>query len=214
MNRDGIPDVLQQQAVGAPVSYAAPVQYAAPAPAVYAAPAPAYAVPQLPPTTVQAPPEQLVKLDPLPAIYSPAAVPVAEMSAPLDNGRVPTTATQTIQAPAVMAPPAATEPVYLAPIREYLAPAPAIYTEGEAVMAVAPAPAVYMAPAPAVQTVAPAPAVSYAAPAPAVQMMAPAPAVYAAPAPATMTITGVDMNRDGIPDVLQQPAAAVSYAAP
>merc|ERR1719264_1136643 len=69
--------------------------------------------------------------------------------------------------------------------------------------------------APAVQTVAPAPAV-YAAPAPAVQYVAPAPAVYAAPAAATMTITGVDMNRDGIPDVLQQQAVAapVSYAAP
>merc|ERR1712012_1107965 len=34
----------------------------------------------------------------------------------------------------------------------------------------------------------------------------------------TMTVTGVDMNRDGIPDVLQQPqvgyAAPVQYAAP
>merc|ERR1719497_8784 len=67
--------------------------------------------------------------------------------------------------------------------------------------------------APAMQMAAPAPAVSYAAPAPAVYA-APAPAMYAAPAAATMTITGVDMNRDGIPDVLQRPLAAVSYAAP
>merc|ERR1712062_651231 len=59
---------------------------------------------------------------------------------------------------------------------------------------------------------APAPAVQYAAPAPAVQYAAPAPAVYAAPA-AAMTVTGVDMNRDGIPDVLQQPTYA-QYAAP
>ena len=38
-----------------------------------------------------------------------------------------------------------------------------------------------------------------------------APQNYAAQAP-TMTVTGVDMNRDGIPDVLQQPQ--ISYAAP
>merc|ERR1719384_681326 len=81
-------------------------------------------------------------------------------------------------------------------------PAAAVSYAAPAVQTVAPAPAVYAAPAPAVQMVAPAPAV-YAAPAPAVQYAAPAPAVYAAPS-ATMTITGVDMNRDGIPDVLQR----------
>merc|ERR1719205_320153 len=72
-----------------------------------------------------------------------------------------------------------------------------------AIQTIAPAPAVYAAPAPAV---------SYSAPAPAIQTIAPAPAVYAAPQ-ATMTVTGVDMNRDGIPDVLQH-QAAVTYAAP
>merc|ERR1719433_2029339 len=63
---------------------------------------------------------------------------------------------------------------------------------------------------------------TYAAPAsyaaPAVQYAAPTQAYYAAPA-ATATVTGVDMNYDGIPDVLQQPvyaapAPAVHYAAP
>merc|ERR1719384_69351 len=78
-------------------------------------------------------------------------------------------------------------------------PAAAVSYAAPAMQTLAPAPAVYAAPAPAVQMVAPAPAVQYA---------APAPAVYAAPAAATMTITGVDLNRDGIPDVLQQQAVA------
>merc|ERR1712066_355877 len=51
---------------------------------------------------------------------------------------------------------------------------------------------------------APAPAVTYAAPAPAVTYAAPAPTVAFAPiAPATAMVVGPDMNRDGIPDVLQ-----------
>merc|ERR1719242_2759908 len=59
------------------------------------------------------------------------------------------------------------------------------------------------------------PAAQYAAPA--AQYTA-APAVYAAPA-AQYTVTGVDMNHDGIPDVLQQQqyatyAGQASYVAP
>merc|ERR1719384_1305284 len=86
-------------------------------------------------------------------------------------------------------------------------PVAAVSYAAPAVQTVAPAPAVYAAPAPAVQYVAPAPAV-YAAPAaatavsyaaPAVQYAAPA--IYAAPAAGAFTVTGVDMNRDGIPDV-------------
>merc|ERR1712064_21122 len=79
------------------------------------------------------------------------------------------------------------------------------------------APAVnYAAPASAVSYAAPGPAVSYAAPTS--TAYAPAQATYAAPT--SVTVTGVDMNRDGIPDVLQQgvygygAAPAVNYAAP
>merc|ERR1719350_2019444 len=75
---------------------------------------------------------------------------------------------------------------------------PDVLQQQAAVSYAAPAPAVYAAPAPAVQTIAAAPAV-YAAP----QPVAAAPTVYGAPT-ATATVTGVDMNRDGIPDVLQQ----------
>merc|ERR1712141_880181 len=74
------------------------------------------------------------------------------------------------------------------------------------------APASYAAPATQYASYA-APATqcaSYAAPA--VQYAAPAQAYYAAPA-ATATVTGVDYNRDGIPDVLQQQQYA-TYSAP
>merc|ERR1719476_1203776 len=176
----------------------------------------------LPPTTAQST-EELVYIAPAPAITSySAAVPVYEVAPAVDNGRVPTTASRTVQAPAPAAAPVA-----------YAAPAPQMMTitgvdmnrdgipdvlqqsMAPAVHYAAPAPAVsYAAPAPAVQYAAPAPAVSCAAPA--TQHVAPAPAVYAAPAAATMTVTGVEMNRDGIPDVLQggSRGAGVSYAAP
>ena len=73
----------------------------------------------------------------------------------------------------------------LAPVTEYVAPAPAVSYAAPAPVFeyVAPALAVtYAAPAPVVDYVAPAPAVTYAAPAPVVDYVAPAPAVtYAAP---------------------------------
>merc|ERR1719350_2381407 len=48
-----------------------------------------------------------------------------------------------------------------------------------------------------------------------VQYASPAPAVYAAPAAQAITVTGVDMNRDGIPDVLQHSHSQyVTTAAP
>merc|ERR1712107_823993 len=72
-----------------------------------------------------------------------------------------------------------------------------------------PAPAVsYSLPQTGIVTATPAPVV--AAPAPVVEYIQPAPTFQTAPA--TMTVTGVDMNRDGIPDVLQQPQ--VGYGVP
>ena len=65
-----------------------------------------------------------------------------------------------------------------------------------------------------IMTATPAPVV--AAPAPVVEYIQPAPTFQTATA--TMTVTGVDMNRVGIPDVLQQPqvghGAPVLYGAP
>merc|ERR1712136_617183 len=53
-------------------------------------------------------------------------------------------------------------------------------------------------------------------PAPVVEYIRPASTFQTAPS--TVTVTGVDMNRDGIPDVLQQPQsgyrAPVQYGAP
>ena len=75
----------------------------------------------------------------------------------------------------------------LAPVTDYVAPAPAVSYAAPAPVFeyVAPALAVtYAAPAPVVDYVAPAPAVTCAAPAPVIEYVAPAPAVtYAAPAP-------------------------------
>ena len=101
----------------------------------------------------------------------------------------------------------------------YPAPALVVYTF--------PASQSYAAPAPVVEYISPA---VYAAPAPVVEFFTHAPAEsYAAPTPIhyvapvscrapTMTVTGVDLNRDGIPDVLQQPwvgfGASVHYGAP
>merc|ERR1719361_1095731 len=140
MNRDGIPEVLQQQQT-----------YMAPAPAVYAAPAPA----------------QTVYAAPAPAVY-------AQAPAPAVSGGYMTVTGVDMNRDGI--------PDVLQHQQTYMAPAPAVYA-------------------------APSPAYGYA---------APAPAVYAAPAPAqAMTVTGVDMNRDGIPDVLQQgafPAGVPSYA--
>ena len=59
-----------------------------------------------------------------------------------------------------------------------------------------------------IMTATPAPVV--AAPAPVVEYIQAAPTFQTAPA--TMTVTGVDMNRIGIPDVLQQPH--VGHGAP
>ena len=61
---------------------------------------------------------------------------------------------------------------------------------------------------PGIMTATPAPVV--AAPAPVVEYILLAPTFQTAPA--TMTVTGLDMNRDGIPDVLQQPL--VGYSVP
>ena len=76
----------------------------------------------------------------------------------------------------------------LAPVTEYVAPAPAVtYAVPAPVVGyVAPAPAVtHAAPAPVIDYVAPAPSVTYAAPAPVFEYVAPAPVLeYIAPAPA------------------------------
>ena len=142
MNRDGIPDVLQQPQI----SYAAPIQHAAPA-VTYST------------HSTHAPPAPAVSnASPAPAVYAAQARVV-----------------------------------------EYISTAPAVSYAS-------PAPAVYAVPAPVVEYISPAPAVSYAAPSP---VQCAAPVHHAAP---TMTVTGIDLNRDGIPDVLQQPK--VGYAAP
>ena len=102
---------------------------------------------------------------------------------------------------------------------EYISPAPAGYT----------APAVlveYVCPAPAVSIAEPAPTVyaahdtvvEYISPATAMSFEAPTPVQYATPvkhaAPEQydalmMTVNGVDLNRDGISDVLQQPQVGI-----
>ena len=123
------------------------------------------------------------------------------------------------------------------PVVENIFPAPAAtYAETVPVMEyISPAPAGYTAPAALVEYVCPAPAVSIAEPAPAVcaahdavveyissatamSLAAPTPVHYAtlvkhaAPeqydAP-MMTVNGVDLNRDGISDVLQQPQVGI-----
>jgi len=60
----------------------------------------------------------------------------------------------------------------------------------------------YAAPAPAVSFAAPAPAVTYAASAPALTYTVPQVVTYGVPT-VSVTVTGMDSNRDGIPDVLQ-----------
>ena len=90
---------------------------------------------------------------------------------------------------------------------EYIAPAPAVYAAPALVEEyIAPAPAVYAAPAPVEEYIAPAPAV-YAAPARVEEYIAPAPAVYAASAPVDKYITLA-------PAVFAAPAPSLEYIAP
>ena len=113
-------------------------------------------------------------------------------------------------------------------MNEYVAPAPSSSSAAQAPVTK------YVAPTPDVTRAAPAPFTDFVAPAPVFEYIAPArvhqelivaqnivaPVQYAAP---TTTGTGVDVNRDGTPDVLQQPqfslaprgfAAPVEYGAP
>ena len=87
----------------------------------------------------------------------------------------------------------------LAPVTEYVAPAPAVTYAAPApvIEYVAPAPAVtYAALAPVFEYVAPTPAVTFAAPAPVIEYVAPAPVFeYIAPAPAvTLSVPGQQLR--------------------
>ena len=105
------------------------------------------------------------------------------------------------------------------PVMEYISPALAGYTSPAAlveyvcpepaVSIAEPAPTVYAAHDTLVEYVSPATAMSFAAPTP---MQYATPVKHAAPeqhdAP-TMTVNGVDLNRDGITEVLQQPQVGI-----
>ena len=176
-----------------------------PAPAVYAAPAPVVEC-----------------ISPAPAVTDNASAPVVKYISPAPL------VTYASPAPEVWAAPA--------PVVENISPAPAVsYAETVPVMDyISPAPAGYSAPAPLVEYVSPAPTVSIAEPAPTVyaahatvvEYISPATALSFAPAPVqcatpvkhaapvqhdatTMTATGVDLNRDGTPDVFQQPQVGI-----
>ena len=86
-----------------------------------------------------------------------------------------------------------------APVVKYVAPATVVFSA-------APASTVVVAPAPVVECTSPAPTVDYAAGVP-VQYVVPV--QHAAP---TIPVAGINLNRDGIPNVRQQPH--VSLAAP
>ena len=105
------------------------------------------------------------------------------------------------------------------PVMEYISPAPAGYTAPAALVEyVCPAPAVSIAELAPTVCAAHDAVVEYISPATAMSLAAPTPVQYATPvkhaAPEQydapmMTVNGVDLNRDGISDVLQQPQVCI-----